>query len=164
MTSINLFANMISIVKISSLLKLEYTVVPNNRFINAFSFSLWNLGYFKGLYFLDFKVFGIHLKYKTGKISNIRQIYMVSKPSSRIYLKLKHLKGNYFNNYWNTFTFLFFSTSTAPDRSLRIWCVPGARCRPRATFHPNSAWQKDRNTDWWVNLQEQAPQTRFFRF
>lgn len=112
MTSSSLLANMISIVKVSSLLKLDYTVVPNNKFINYFSYSLWNLGYLKGIYFLDFKVFGLFLKYKTGKISNIRQFFMISRPSSRIYLKLKHLKGNYFNNYWNTFTFLFFSTSS----------------------------------------------------
>jgi len=104
-----LIADAVNRIKISILVRLSVLEVPNNKLINFVLKLLYDLGYVFKFIKVNFKKFRIWLKTKIQK-NNIKQLFIISRPSARNYFDLKNLKGGELNNFI-AISFLFVSTS-----------------------------------------------------
>jgi small subunit ribosomal protein S8 len=87
----NLVSDMVSRIKVANNAKLLKINVQNSKLCVNILSNLYKLGYIRGFIILDKKTLTVLLKYNHGK-PTIRNIYAVSTPGRRVYMKHRELE------------------------------------------------------------------------
>jgi len=105
-----LLADMVCRLKNAAKLFFNDVLILQNR-ISYFSlFSLIDLGYVRSYHWFNFKFIKVYMFYRS-KLSIIHQINIISRPSSRCYLRFWNFKGTRWHNFHINGLFMFCSTS-----------------------------------------------------
>lgn len=81
----HLVSNMISIIKVGILGRKLDVIVPCSKYCINILTTIYRLGFIRGFVIIDSKKIKVLLKYIAVNRSVIRNIYVISKPSRRVY-------------------------------------------------------------------------------
>lgn len=107
----NSLSNFLNIIKIKQNQKIRNIAFKKTKKRVMISDLLYKLGFLSSLKIIKNKII-IGLKYHKGKVGAIRDIVLISKPSNKIYGKIKNIKKFHRNNIYNNSNgFFIFSTN-----------------------------------------------------
>lgn len=89
-----------------------FTIVPNTILTRKACFLLEDLGYISGFSVISKFKLKVNLRYFQNK-STIRTLSLLSKQSSRVYLKKLNLQGKRINSYIRNNSFVILTTSSS---------------------------------------------------
>ena len=113
----------VGILKSAVLTKTKEIIVKYNKDVKRLCIILEDLGYIYGFTVLDEHYLKVHLKFFLNK-SVIRSINFFSKPSSRIFLKKKHLKSkNQISSKIFSNSFIILTTSKSKNFLTDVECI-----------------------------------------
>lgn len=102
-------ADSLALIKMASLLKLTNIQIPRtNKVLQACNILL-ELGYISGFTSLNQKTLSVQLKFFKNK-PVLRGLRLMSRSSSRIYFKFRHLTGKRVSGYIRLNSFIIFTT------------------------------------------------------
>lgn len=116
-----IFSSFLGIFKSAILHKTSTILAPYNKKVIKLCEVLEELGFIYGFTILTHKQIKVFLKFYSNK-SVIRGIHLVSKPSSRVHLKIKNLKGYGINSFIKKNSFTILTTSAKPIYLTDIEC------------------------------------------
>lgn len=116
-----ILSSFVGTIKSAAQNKSNTAIVKYNKQVIKLCKVLEELGYIYGFTILNNFYLKVHLKYFENK-SVLRNIKFVSKPSLRVYLKKRNLKGYHVLPFLKTNSFLVLHTSKSKDFLTDVEC------------------------------------------